>query len=68
MYFPIRRGLLARPEPDNTFWTASTIESKKNGDFSIFGHFFKRVKSILDEMSSSGFFLRIFPHVNLLLF
>jgi len=24
MYFPIRRSLLARPEPDNTFWTAST--------------------------------------------
>jgi len=24
MYFPIRRSLPARPEPDNTFWTAST--------------------------------------------
>jgi len=24
MYFPIRWSLLARPEPDNTFWTAST--------------------------------------------
>jgi len=24
MYFPIRRSLPARPEPGNTFWTAST--------------------------------------------
>ena len=24
MYFYIRRSLAARPEPDNTFWTAST--------------------------------------------
>jgi len=23
MYFPIRRSLLARPEPDNAFWPAS---------------------------------------------
>ena len=25
MYFPIRRSLPALPEPDNTFWTASTV-------------------------------------------
>jgi len=25
MYFPIRRSLPARPEPDNTFWDDSTI-------------------------------------------
>jgi len=24
MYFPIRRSLSARPEPDNTFWDDST--------------------------------------------
>ena len=27
MHFPIRRSLPARPEPDNTFWTASTLVS-----------------------------------------
>jgi len=25
MYFPIRRSLPARSEPENTFWTASTL-------------------------------------------
>jgi len=26
MYFPIKRSLPARPKPDNTFWTPSTIK------------------------------------------
>jgi len=25
MYFPVSRSLPARPEPDNAFWTASTV-------------------------------------------
>ena len=25
MYFPLGRSLPERPEPDNTFWTASTM-------------------------------------------
>jgi len=28
MYFPIRRSLPARPEPENTFWTANTVKIK----------------------------------------
>jgi len=28
MYFPIRRSLPARPEPDNTFWIACTVTKK----------------------------------------
>jgi len=29
MYFSIRRSLPALPEPDNTFWTASTFNAAK---------------------------------------
>jgi len=31
MYFRIRRSLPARPEPDNTFWTASTKKANTTG-------------------------------------
>jgi len=50
MYFPIRRSLPARPEPDNTFWDDSTAVQKKDLKDTIGPKRWCRVRSHLKEL------------------
>ena len=59
MYFPIRRSLPARLEPDNTYWTASTYPGTVSRTYERQKYLYRKMGLCDSRLSTSSWFLSL---------